>query len=302
MKNAVLNERLVIGTAQLGMAYGVANRLGQPSYDDARAIIQEAWSCGIREIDTAQAYGESESILGKIFADLGIAEKVRVISKIDPTCDHRDAKQLKQSVGVSCRRLGIRKLDGVMLHNEANLDIMDSGLSDVLEELTEEGLVERVGVSVYSPHSAVQAIGSDVVDMVQVPANVLDRRFADAGVFKCAEIAGAAVYIRSVFLQGLLLMNPDELPEGMVFAKPIITTFKKLADSLNVKTQQLALGYVKKKYPRANVVIGAETVGQVRDSVTTWQLEVAESMMSRVDEMFVDVDSRVVNPTLWPSC
>ena len=60
-------NRLVLGTAQLGTNYGIANRMGKPDFDTAEAIIKTTWDAGIREFDTAQGYGDSEQVLGEVF-------------------------------------------------------------------------------------------------------------------------------------------------------------------------------------------------------------------------------------------
>ena len=145
-----------------------------------------------------------------------------------------------------------------------------------------------------------KALSSDIVDMVQIPANMLDRRFEKAGVFDRAADLGKRVYIRSVFLQGLLLMEPGDIPESMNYVKTIIEAVIRMSHDLGMPRSDLALGYVKLKYPAANVVFGAETANQVSANCLTWLKDLPESFLTIADDAFGSIDEAVINPALWP--
>ena len=120
-------RRLVLGTAQLGLPYGIANQTGQPDQNIATAIIHEAWKNGIREFDTAQAYGNSEQALGKALGELGISSEAKIITKLHPNLDHLDASVLSNTLNQSLERLGVSSLFGIMLHREEiNADILSA--------------------------------------------------------------------------------------------------------------------------------------------------------------------------------
>ncbi|MBT5306663.1 MAG: aldo/keto reductase, partial [Candidatus Scalindua sp.] len=198
---------LVLGTAQLGFNYGIANagKTEQPTQTTANAIVQEAWENGIREFDTAQGYGKSEQALGEALSKLGVSAEALVISKFDPALDHLDRNVLSNAVGESLSRLGVPSLYGMMLHKEKMLSAWDNGLSKIFHTFVVSGKIKHIGISVYSPEKAIQALNTDGIDMVQLPTNILDRRFETAGVFQLAEEKKKKIYIRSVFLQGLIL-------------------------------------------------------------------------------------------------
>ena len=132
-------SRLVLGTAQLGMPYGIANSTGQPDFETAVAIIKTAWECGIREFDTAQAYGESEAVLGRALSSLGIANDVRIITKLDPKLDPHQGQDIKRAVDRSLERLQLPCLFGLMLHREEWLDDLNKGLEKTLQTLVLDG-------------------------------------------------------------------------------------------------------------------------------------------------------------------
>ena len=133
-KLSIPMERLVIGTAQLGMKYGIASRNGQPDIKTSESIIKTAWESGIREFDTAQAYGESEHVLGDILSLLGINNKVKIASKFHPGLNHLNKYALLKALEKTLSNLKIPRLYRIILHKEEFLDLWNKGLSEILSE------------------------------------------------------------------------------------------------------------------------------------------------------------------------
>ena len=292
-------SRLVLGTAQLGMTYGIANKSGRPDSDLAKKIIKTAWENGVREYDTAQAYGESEKVLGNAIRSLGLGSEFRVITKLDPVLEHLDKASLESSVMKSIHYLNVPMLYGLMLHSEEHLFLWEKGLGETLQSFIENGLTENLGVSVYSPKMAVLALKKDAIDMVQILSNIFDRRFEKAGVFNLAEEMGKQVYVRSVFLQGLAFMSPEELPKHMRFALPVLEKLESLSIDTGLEMQELALFYVKKAYPNAKIIFGAETLRQVEENVGMWRRNPQEDFVEQARELFDEIEQRVLNPASW---
>lgn len=292
---------LVIGTAQLGLPYGIANKTGQPNQSAATAIVREAWESGIREFDTAQRYGISEQVLGKALSELGISKEAKVISKLDPDLNHLDASTISDAIGESLEKLGVHSLFGIMLHNESLLSLWDKGLSEILFDVVSSKRVKHLGVSVYSPDKAIQSLNTEGIDMVQLPASILDRRFENAGVFQLANKNKKQIYIRSIFLQGLILMNVEEIPEELSFIKPILEKLESLSIEFGLTKKEIAIGYLKSEMPEARIIFGVETQEQVRENAAAWGKKVPDSLSRKVKEIFVDINERALNPTLWPA-
>ena len=292
-------NRLVLGTVQLGMRYGVNNKSGQPDLRTAEGIVNAAWEGGIREFDTAHAYGESECVLGKVLKRLEIENEVKVITKLSPTLNHLVPMNLKQTLEESLERLCVSKLYGIMLHREELLEQWDQGLGETLSDLVLSGLVDHIGVSVYSPQKSLEALEIKGITMVQVPSNIMDRRFENAGVFQTAEIKSKLIYVRSIFLQGLLFKDHDDLLPSMSFASQTLKSFELLARRAKISRQKLALGYVREVYPEAKILFGAETISQVKSNLEVWNSTLSPWIVKEVQELFHDVDEKVLNPSLW---
>lgn len=289
----------MLGTVQFGLLYGVANKTGQPDQARVTEIIRTAWENGIREFDTAQDYGGSEKMLGTAFSQLSISHEAQVISKINPELNHCDPQIMSEALNRSLERLGVSSLYGLMLHKEDLLSQLPNGLGEILHSFVKSGKIKKVGVSVYSPKRALEALLINGFDMVQLPANILDSRFEKQRVFELAEKAGRQIYIRSVFLQGLILMDPNELSGQMSFAKPVLEKIKSLAQQLNVTKHELALGYLKERFPTAKLVIGVETPEQLEENLGSWGRKPARNLLPLVSQYFDQVDEKILNPTLW---
>lgn len=292
-------SRLVLGTAQLGMPYGIANATGQPDFRTAQEIVKTAWENGICEFDTAEAYGQSERVLGHVFKNLGICKKVRVTSKPHPNLDHLDPEVMSNALQQTLERLHSQDLYCYMLHREELLDLWQEGLREILIGFVQKGLIKNIGISLYSPEKALRALDIEDITIIQIPTNVLDRRFERATVFERAEQLGKKIYIRSIFLQGFLLLNSDQLPSKLQFASRVAEELDILVKNLRMSKRDLALGYVKNTKPNAKIVFGAETPRQVEENIANWNKAFRPGMFQELKHSFCSVDERILNPALW---
>ncbi|MDA8141184.1 MAG: aldo/keto reductase [Desulfobacteraceae bacterium] len=206
-----MNSRLAIGTAQFGLPYGVSNKKGRVSQNTAREILLRAAAAGMDTIDTAISYGDSEVCLGNI----GV-EDWKVISKLPtlpPNCQEVEdwvQYQIRGSLG----RLKIDNLDGLLLHRPSELlEPNGQRLWSVLQKEKENGLIKKIGFSIYAPDELDRLWPSFAPDLVQAPYNLIDRRIETSGWLMRLHDAGIEVHVRSVFLQGLLLLSKIQRPK-----------------------------------------------------------------------------------------
>lgn len=256
-------SRIALGTAQLGFTYGISNRAGKPGAQEANNILCTAWAGNIRVFDTAQAYGDSEYILGDFFAGSFGFSDLRVISKLHPFVDLSDAQAIEQHVEESLRRIKATRLWCLLLHREQHLDKWDGPLGWALQSLREAGVLSHLGVSVYSPEYARRALQNPFFSVVEAPANVFDRRIARAGICELARDQGKMIVVRSVFLQGLALMEPNQVPNDIPRGHEAVAAFRKFCSEHGLEPREFAYDYVRSLYPDSLLVIGAETSEQV---------------------------------------
>lgn len=291
-------DRLVLGTAQLGIRYGINNKTGKPDFKGALGIVKTAIDGGIFYFDTAQAYGNSEDILGRIFSQLKVGNRVKVFTKIDPHLELNRPGRLAGSVEESLRKLQIDRLEGLMLHHEEMLDLWNEDLRFEFHTLVRQGQVRKFGVSFYSPERALKALDLDEISFIQIPANIFDQRFKDQGVLTKARELNKEVFVRSIYLQGLLLMAANDIPHLMNYARDPIKRFNDLAGRLGVTRQELALDHIRRQYPDCFVVVGAESDTQIAETVRLFK---SVKNMGDYGAEFRNIPENIVNPILWPS-
>ena len=191
-------HRLALGTVQFGIPYGVANKSGQVNRDEVAKILNQAYATGLDTIDTAIAYGQSEQRLG----DIGIANW-KVITKLAamPESVNNVRSWVKESVSSSFKRLGVSRVRGLLLHHSNQLFApQGEALYQALNDLKEQDMVEKIGVSIYAPEELDAIWPRFKPDIVQSPFNVFDRRLAESGWLKRLHNSGTEIHVRSVFL------------------------------------------------------------------------------------------------------
>ena len=293
-------SRLVLGTVQLGMDYGIANRGGKPPYEQARAIVETAWRAGIQTFDTAQAYGESEKVLGRALADLGIAGEGQVISKLAADLDPARRGDIAASIDRSIENLGGAPLWGMMLHRPEWMERWEEGVGPALREAREAGKVRYLGVSLTDPAQAERWLDHPDIDMIQVACNAWDRRPTNAGVFTRARELDKMCFVRSVYLQGLLAIAPDQATERLPRAKQAAEAWHALARELGIPPVALAMRYALSL--DAALAVGAETPEQIAETVrlaAEGPLDAATIRRIR-EAMDPVVDEVILNPSRWP--
>jgi aryl-alcohol dehydrogenase-like predicted oxidoreductase len=214
--------RLGLGTVQFGTAYGVANKTGRPTAAMVSDILVSARAGGIDLLDTAPGYGDSESVLGETIAP---DQPFRIVTKTPAfgaeTLGPADGAALIASVEASLARLRQRKLFAVLVHHGINL-LKPGGayLWNALTALKDRGLVDKIGYSAYSPNEIARIQNLFAAEIVQTPANILDQRLVKTGMLAALKRDGVEVHVRSVFLQGLLVMDPEAIPAPLAAWAP----------------------------------------------------------------------------------
>lgn len=282
------NSRLVLGTVQLGMDYGVNNTHGAPARKEAFAILDQAFAGGIDLFDTAPAYGSAENILGEWVVSRGLQQKVRVVTKMSSG----------SSIEASLGRLHLSRLDGYLLHTAR--DLYDEGAVASLRAAKEAGLTAHVGVSVYNADDALRAIEVGM-DYVQVPYNALDQRLDHTDFFTRAKEAGVIVFARSPFLQGLLLMKPDALPPHLSHARPYLERFVDIAQRHHLSQLEATLVFSLEHCRADKIVFGAETrmqLVQILDTANRAKT-LSGKWISEMEEAFREIGNNIVDPSVW---
>ena len=291
-----------LGTVQFGTQYGVQGNT-RPDYPTVERMLRLAIDNGITLFDTAAAYGDAEEVLGRFATNnCAYGEKMCFVSKLDSAALKEGktsdwGKIAVQNAEESLKRLAAERFYAYLFHN-ARL-IYDADAVAALEQVQKANLAERIGVSIYTPEEAMKALEYQQISAIQIPYNLFDRRLDKAGFFAKASEHGVTVFARSSLLQGLAVMEPERLPEHMRFARPYLKRFRKVCEDNGISPLQAAIGYVGQHFGIDYVVFGVDNEAQMKEYLSLREMRLPDDMYAELADAFLQVEEKLVNPTLW---
>ncbi|WP_312447949.1 aldo/keto reductase [Stutzerimonas nitrititolerans] len=303
--------KLVLGTVQLGLPYGINNSSGKPSLDEGRKIIRSAIRHGVAYIDTARAYGCSEQVVCAALSS-GWAGRATVITKLSSLPELDQAVEspaiepaVRASVFESCQKLGMARLDVLMVHRAAHIYAWHGRVWAELLRLVDEGVIGQLGASVQCPEELEQVLNNRAVDYVQLPMNLLDWRW-DAltpRIEQAKAERGLIVHVRSALLQGLLVSEEPSLwrrahvveSEGLVeWMNGCVQAFRR--ESL----VDLCFAYARGVSWVDGVCVGMETYQQFSENARLFQNKPLQaSDIRQVCKTRPVVEALTLDPAAW---
>ena len=263
MLKSKLKDKIIIGTAQFGLNYGIANSKGKMKTNEIKKIIKYARTNNIKNIDTAHAYGDSEQRLGNV----GI-KNFNVIVKLPATNPTQPYDQwVKKSIHSSFKKLKINKADTVLVHNAKFLlnPKMGKKIYEELKKFKNKNIINNIGVSIYSISDLKNIIKKFPIDVVLISLNIFDQRILNKKIINTLKRKNIKIYTRSTFLQGLLLMSKNKIPAKFNrWKKKIDMWFRELEDK-KVSAYDACLDFVMKNKDVDKTLIGIDDFKQFKE-------------------------------------
>jgi aryl-alcohol dehydrogenase-like predicted oxidoreductase len=300
---------LVLGSVQLGLAYGVANRTGMPSHGAALNLVHRAAEAGITKFDTARSYGDSENRLGEALeARSGIrtVTKLSPLGELAPDASREEVREaVDRSVWASLLALRRARLDCLLLHRASHMFDFNGAVWERLLEHLEDGTILSLGVSVQNPTETISALNCLDVSHIQMPFNLLDWRWRESGVIdRVRARAHLTVHARSVFLQGLLASEDASVWPHVEGANPpeIIEILKWLAEQFGRESAaDLCLAYARGQNWIDGVVVGMETEKQLDVNLRlSARAPLSAEDCAEIERRVPRVPAQLLNPAEWP--
>lgn len=287
-------QQLILGTAQLGIDYGINNNEGKPDRSEAFKILDYAYNNGIKIIDTASSYGDSEEIIGDYMEQSG--NKFKIATKF-----LGDKDELQEKLKSSIINLKVDSIDIYFIHHFEDLDeqlILD------LKMLKNDNQIKKIGISIYEPSELEYILENlvDVVDVVQVPFNLFDYRWVESNIFKRAKEKNISLFVRSVFLQGLFFMEDQEkMDEIDSSLKYYNNKIRELSSNNNLQISQLAMDYVKSYEEIDGILIGCENINQLEENIGLFKQEnnVDKKLKKEIHDISYNISKKIIDPREW---
>ena len=285
--------RLSLGSAQFGSNYGLTNRTGKVNSSEIRNILDVSRKNGIKTIDTAYSYGDSEETLGKC----GIRD-FKLVSKFPNFSDKiYDLSNLKYFISNSLDKLQLSKLHGILFHNSADLLNQDAHyINECFMKLKEEGLVSKFGVSIYNTAELERIFEKNFdIGIVQGPINIFDRRILTSGWLNELAKKDIEFHARSIFLQGLLIESAFHSKSYFRSWKNKFEIYQNFVNESGYDSISLAINYVKSISNISNIIVGVQSTSQIEEVIKKYKKVIDIDYPSDL----ASEDEMLVNPSLW---
>ncbi|MFD2717307.1 aldo/keto reductase [Hymenobacter monticola] len=287
--------RLALGTVQFGLDYGINNTAGRPDDATVAEILSIAQAAGINLLDTAAAYGDSETRLGDWLGQAGAEPyPFALVTKLAAG----PAGHVWHAFQNSLKRLRLTSVYGVLFHQFAGFRDKPAAW-EVLCDAQAAGLVQRIGVSLYHPEEAEWLLANPLgVSLVQLPFNVFDQRFGP--LLPALQRAGIEVHVRSAFLQGLLLRDPATLPAFFAPLAPKLVQLRALAQRAGIPLASLLLLFAAYAPGVGRAVIGVDTAANLRENLAAGAYRVPAELLRAELETLAETTTDFILPYTWP--
>jgi aryl-alcohol dehydrogenase-like predicted oxidoreductase len=282
-------DKLVLGTAQFGQPYGINNLTGMPSREDALALLEFAHDQGIRLLDTALVYGTAHELIRQFHQQSGKA--FRVYTKFHG----KDSESLSQPDALN-KSLATETLEGLFFHRFN--EYLKASSNHPVFQIRAAGLAQRIGVSIYNDDELEILVSDDRISLIQVPFNLLDHSPERIQLLQQAKENGKRIQCRSVFLQGLFFKNPNDLPAHLADLSGPLKELEQIARNSDRSMADIALNYCLTRPYLDEVLIGTETIEQLKLNLEAVNRSWNEDIATAVEAITVERQESL-NPALW---
>lgn len=286
-------NRLILGTAQMGLDYGVNNSSGKISFENSCEILLKAFEIGIDTLDTAESYGNAHQVIGdfhKLFPNF----KFKIVTKI-PT--HVDLDIVENKIKKYIDDLKVSYLDVLMFHSFETYQKNKHELI-ILTKLKNQGLIKNIGVSAYTNEQIEILLLDDEINFIQLPYNLLDNENLRGDIMYRLKEKGKIVQARSAFLQGLFFINDiesNEVSKELLFE---FNTINKIAREEGTTISNLALSYCLNNKKIDQVLMGVDSLEQLIENSKAVKYQISEKSLSKINEIKIK-NIELLNPSLW---
>ena len=289
-----MNSKLILGTVQFGLNYGVNNSAGKPSKENIKSILDTAYNSGIQLLDTAEAYGDSQNKIGEYHNNS--TNKFNVITKFSSNTEGFSLNIIER-VYNNLKILDVDKLYCYMFHSFDDFNKYFEKYRKDLLTLKRDGIINNIGVSLYSNDELESVLKFNEITLVQLPFNLLDNNNKRGNIIKKAKAKGIEIHTRSAFLQGLFFKNTSEFTVKIKPLEPYLNLLNDLCDE-DYKMNDLALNYVCNQKNIDKVLIGVDNVHQLESNILSEKKNIKKELINNIEAIDVE-ETKLLNPSNW---
>lgn len=288
-----MSSKLILGTVQFGLKYGINNTIGKPKKDEVLNLLKVAYNSGIRVLDTAEAYGNAHQLIGD-YHNKQNNFKFKIITKFPHHIKHN---LIKSKVIDYLDIMYVKTLDVIMFHSFDSFKSNYNALK-TLNELKSDGLINNIGVSVYTNTQLESLLNEDLITVVQLPFNLLDNFSIRGDLIYKLKRKGKIIHTRSAFLQGLFFKKINDNLSIVQALKNHLKTLNQITKKEACSMEELALSYCIKQKNIDNIIIGVDSRSQLSANIKAAAYEINEETLKCINNISVE-NLSLLNPSLW---
>jgi len=290
-----MNSKLILGTVQFGLNYGINNTIGKMSEDKVFELLENAYEFGIRTLDTAEAYGNAHSIISNFHKQS--KKRFNIISKYSSS-NFDYPIDLVERIQVHCLNFNVNYLEGYMFHSYDDFKMNINNDPNVLDNIKNSGLVKKIGVSVYSNNEIEELLNYKNIDLIQLPFNLFDNEYHRKDILEKVKKRNIEIHTRSVFLQGLFFKDINTLTNCLIPLKNNLSELSLILKNYNISMDSLALNYPLNKTYIDKVLIGVDSLEQLKNNIKAIENDFDKSIYEKIDCIQIK-NTKLLNPSNW---
>ncbi|WP_367864718.1 aldo/keto reductase [Pedobacter sp. WC2423] len=285
-------NKIVLGTVQFGLTYGINNTSGKPNQEKVNEILATAYDAGICYLDTAEAYGDAHQVIGE-FHKTHPDQIFHIITKLP----HNLEGDVDQKIEKYLVELNVSQLHAILFHSYRTYK-ENQHIIQLLNTYKKAGKIEYIGVSVYTNEQIEDVIEDDEIDLIQLPFNLFDNLNLREDTLKRARMKGKIVHTRSAFLQGLFFTSLQTANETALSLAAELEYIRELSKSYQVSLPKMALNYCLQQPDIDNVLIGVDNLEHLNQNILDADYSLSQNLLNDINTIIVK-DVTLLNPSLW---
>ncbi|MDO5978854.1 aldo/keto reductase [Flavivirga spongiicola] len=289
------SSKLILGTVQFGLDYGINNNKGKPSESIIKEILDIAYEKGIQYLDTAEAYGNSQERIGTYHRKS--LNKFNIITKFSSSVKEL-SDDIETRVLENTKILGVENLYCYMFHSFKDFNFFFEKYQKDLISLKNRKIIRKIGVSIYTNDELEKVLNFDNIDLIQLPFNLFDNNKLRGEVIRRAKVKGIEIHTRSVFLQGLFFKGKENLQGNLIDLKPYVENIENLSKNNHISINDLALNYACNNENIDKVLIGVDDVNQLKMNLDSVNKLIDQKVFTEIDKIEVK-EKKLLNPSNW---
>jgi len=285
-------NKLILGTVQMGIPYGINNNRGQINISESLAILNEAYNSGIRTLDTAEAYGDAHQVIGE-FHKSHPEKRFNIITKLPHTINHEIIHKVENYL----KELEVEKLNTLLFHSHKTFKENCTNLKQLID-LKRAGVITNIGVSVYTNDEIEDVLNYEEIDIIQLPFNTFDNVNKRGEIIEKIKQNKKIIHSRSCFLQGLVFQALDSDKKIVLALKEELQNIDFISKTYNIDIHQLCLNYCLQQCNIDSVLIGVDNLNQLQKNLVNSTKKISQEVISEINKIKI-TNLNLLNPSLW---